>query len=164
MPSPLAYTFTLSVLSLFFLPLTTLAEPHADTMKGAELFLARDIKWQEAPASLPKGALMALLEGNLTKEGPFVVRIKFPDGYRIMPHTHPKRERVTVLSGILNIGMGEVFDQKTARAMPAGTYGSWQEGMKHFGWATGETVIQIHGMGPWSIQYVNPDDDPRNKK
>ena len=60
--------------------------------------------------------------------------------------------------------MGDKFDEKAGQAMPAGIYGSWQEGMKHFGWATGETIIQLHGIGPWAIQYVNPDDDPRNKK
>jgi quercetin dioxygenase-like cupin family protein len=164
MPSPLCYAITLSSLSLFLLPLATPAEPPGPDMKGAELFLAKDLKWQNGPASLPKGALIALLEGDPSKEGPFVIRIKFPDGCRIMPHTHPKRERVTVLSGVLNIGMGEKFDEKAGRAMPAGSYGSWPEGMKHFGWATGETVIQLHGIGPWSIQYLNPDDDPRNKK
>jgi quercetin dioxygenase-like cupin family protein len=164
MKSPLHYGIPLSGLSLFFLLLAAQAEPHATPMKMAELFLGKDIKWQEAPASIPKGAKIALLEGDLAKEGPFVIRIKFPDGYRIMPHTHPKRERVTVLSGTLNIGMGERFDEKAGRAMPAGSYGSWPEGMKHYGWATGETVIQLHGIGPWSIQYVNPDDDPRNSK
>jgi Domain of unknown function (DUF4437) len=164
MPSRLCYAITLSSLSLSLLPLATPAEPHGPGMKGAELFLAKDLKWQDGPASLPKGALIALLEGDPSKEGPFVIRIKFPDGCRIMPHTHPKRERVTVISGILNIGMGEKFDEKAGRAMPAGSYGSWPEGMKHFGWATGETVIQLHGIGPWSIQYLNPDDDPRNSK
>jgi quercetin dioxygenase-like cupin family protein len=164
MKSPRRFVIPLSGLSLFFLFLPSHAEPLATPMKMANLFLATDIKWQEAPASIPKGAKIALLEGDLAKEGPFVIRIKFPDGCRIMPHTHPRRERVTVLSGTLNIGMGEKFDEKAGRAMPAGSYGSWPEGMKHFGWATGETVIQLHGIGPWSIQYVKPDDDPRNQK
>jgi hypothetical protein len=152
------------MLSLCSFPLAGHDEPHAPLMKGADLFRAADLKWQDAPASLAKGAKIALLEGDLSKEGPFVVRIKFPDGYRVLPHTHPKRERVTVLSGTLYIGMGGTFDEKAGVAMPAGTYGSWPEGMKHFGWAKGETIIQLHGIGPWSIQYVNPEDDPRNKK
>jgi hypothetical protein len=133
-------------------------------MKGAELFLAAELKWQDAPASLPRGAKIALLEGDPNKEGLFVMRIKFPDGYRIMPHTHPKRERVTVISGTLHVGMGAKYNEKAGRAMPTGSFGTWPEGMKHFGWATGETVIQLHGIGPWSIQYVNPDDDPRGKR
>lgn len=133
-------------------------------MADFELFPVDKIKWQEGPPSLPKGSTIAVLEGNPAKEGPFVFRVKLPDGYRIPPHTHPKTERVTVISGIFNIGMGDKFDEKEGQAMPAGTYGHWSPGMKHFVWTKGETVLQFHGTGPWSIQYVNPDDDPRNKK
>jgi hypothetical protein len=88
-----------------------------------DLFTADTIKWQEGPPSLPKGAMIAALEGGPTKEGPFVFRLKVPDGYRIPPHTQPKTERVTVISGTFNIGMGDRFDEKATRAMPAGTYG-----------------------------------------
>ncbi len=128
-----------------------------------ELFAADKIKWQEGPPSLPKGAMIAVLEGNPSKEGPFVFRVKLPDGYRVPPHTHPKTERVTVISGTFNIGMGDKFDEKATKVMAAGAYGYWPAGMKHFVWAKGETVLQFHGMGPWSIQYINPDDDPRKK-
>jgi quercetin dioxygenase-like cupin family protein len=140
--------------------------PSASTEdKGEmELFPADKIKWQEGPASLPKGAMIAVLEGDPTKEGPFVFRLKLPDGYRVPPHTHPKIERVTVISGTFNIGMGDKFEEKSGKAMPAGTYGHWPAGMKHFAWAKGETVLQFHGTGPWSIQYLNAEDDPRNKK
>ena len=71
---------------------------------------------------------------------------------------------MTVISGTFNIGMGDKFDEKATRAMVAGTYGQWPAGMKHFVWTKGETVLQFHGTGPWSIQYVNPEDDPRNQK
>jgi quercetin dioxygenase-like cupin family protein len=137
--------------------------PHEDG-GGATLFPADKITWQEGPPSLPKGAKIAVLEGDPGKEGPFVFRLKLPDGYRVPPHTHPKTERATVLSGTLNLGMGDRFDEKATRPLPAGTYGYWPAGMKHFGWARGETVLQFHGTGPWSIQYVNPEDDPRNQK
>jgi hypothetical protein len=133
-------------------------------MDEFELFPAEKIQWQEGPPSLPKGAMIAVLEGDPLKEGPFVYRLKLPDGYRVPPHTHPKTERVTVLAGTLHIGMGEKFDEPAAKAMPAGTYGYWGAGMKHYAWAQGETVLQFHGTGPWSIQYVNPRDDPRNQK
>ena len=122
------------------------------------------LKWQAGPPSLPKGAQIAVLEGDPSKEGPFVFRVKAPDGYRIPPHTHPKMERVTVISGQFNIGMGEKFDEKALQPMPAGTYGYWEPGMKHFVLIKGETVAQFHGTGPWTIQYVNPADDPRNQK
>jgi quercetin dioxygenase-like cupin family protein len=135
---------------------------HPD--KDHEILTPADVKWQDGPASLPKGAQMAVLEGDPAKDGPFVLRVKLPDGFRIAPHTHPKDERVTVLSGTLYLGTGEKFDEKRAVAMPAGSYGRTGAGMKHFGWVKGETVLQLHGTGPWSIQYVNPEDDPRNKK
>lgn len=140
------------------------AEPPHDAMGDANLFPVDRIVWQEGPPSLPKGAKIAVLEGNPNAEGPFVFRVKVPDGYRIPPHTHPKVERVTIISGTFNFGMGETFDEKAGQAMPAGTYGHWPAGMKHFVWVTGETVVQFHGMGPWSITYVNPDDDPRKDK
>jgi len=132
--------------------------------EGIELFPVAEIKWQDGPPSLPKGAKIAVLEGDPGKEGPFVFRVKVPDGYRIPVHTHPKTERVTVISGTFNIGMGDKFDMTETKPMPAGTYGHWEAGMKHFVWIKGETVVQFHGMGPWTIQYVNPVDDPRNQK
>src|SRR5262249_13606519 len=143
------------------------AQPPASGHKEAadiELFPLDKIKWQQGPPSLPKGALIAVLEGDPAKEGPFVFRIKIPDRYRVPPHTHPKTERITVISGTFNIGMGDKFDEKSTKPMAAGTYGFWPAGMKHFVWAKGETILQFHGMGPWSIQYLNPSDDPRLKK
>jgi quercetin dioxygenase-like cupin family protein len=137
---------------------------HNDKPGEIELFAAGSIKWKEGPASLPKGAMIAVLEGDPAKEGPFVFRVKVPDGYRVPPHTHPKTERVTVISGTFNIGMGDKFDETTTKPMEAGSYGYWAAGMKHFVWTKGETVLQFHGSGPWSIQYVNPQDDPRNGK
>lgn len=144
-----------------------LGEPPVASPKKegkVELFSPARIKWQEGPPSLPKGALMAILEGDPAKEGPFVFRVKLPDGYRIPPHTHPKTERITVLSGKFHIGMGDKFDEKTGNTMTVGTYGYWPAGMSHFVWTKGETILQFHGRGPWSIQYVNPKDDPRNQK
>lgn len=120
-----------------------------------------EIKWLDSPPSLPPGAKVALLEGDPAKEGFFAMRIRMPDGYRIPPHTHPKVEHVTVISGTFNFGMGEKFDQSATQEMPAGTFGFWPAGMKHFVWVKGETVVQLHGIGPWKIEYVNPADDPR---
>jgi quercetin dioxygenase-like cupin family protein len=143
---------------------TAAGDPTASSHAEAELFSPDRIKWQEGPASLPRGAMIAVLEGDPSKEGPFVFRVKIPDDYRIPPHTHPKTERVTVISGTFNIGMGEKFDKKETKPMVAGTYGHWAAGMKHFVWAKGETIVQFHGMGPWSIEYLDPKDDPRKAK
>lgn len=136
-------------------------------MKTAQdhgFFNLSDIKWVDGPASLPSGAKMAILEGNLAEAGPFTLRFLVPDGYVIPPHSHPAVEHVTVISGTLNLGMGEKFDKSAGRALTAGSFAFMPAGMRHFAWATGETVLQIHGIGPWRINYVNPADDPRHKK
>lgn len=138
--------------------------PARHDKSDLELFVPGQVKWQDGPPSLPKGAMMAILEGDPNKEGPFVFRLKLPDGYRVPPHTHPKTERVTVIAGTFHIGMGDKFDDKAGKVMPAGSYGHWPTGMKHFVWTKGETILQFHGDGPWSIKYVNAEDDPRSKK
>lgn len=132
--------------------------------KEQEILTPADMKWQPGPTTLAKGAEVVILEGDPSKDGPFVMRIKLPDGFKVLPHTHPKDERVTIITGTLYLGHGATFDEKAAKAMPAGSYGVTAAGMKHFGWVKGETVLQLHGTGPWSIEYVNPADDPRSKK
>lgn len=112
---------------------------------------------------MPAGMKMTVLEGDPTKPGPYVVRLRMIDGCRIPPHMHPGTERVTILAGTLHWGMGEKFDQNAAQALTAGTYAYWPAGMKHFAWTTGETEIQLHGTGPWGITYLDPTDDPRQK-
>jgi quercetin dioxygenase-like cupin family protein len=85
----------------------------------------------------------------------------FPAGYRIPPHSHPGDEHVTVISGNLNVGMGDTFDRKKPTVLHPGTFGVIPAGMHHFAWTKGPTVIQLHGNGPWSINYVNPADAPK---
>lgn len=154
-----AIAVAVTLLSVF----PSVGDDHRDSMKAA-LHKPDELKWKDGPASLPKGAKIAILEGDPSKEGSFVFRVKVPDGYKIPPHTHPNPERVTVISGTFHIGMGEKFDASKGEAMPAGTYGTWPAKMKHFVWVKGETVIQFHGEGPWTINYLNPDDDPRKEK
>jgi quercetin dioxygenase-like cupin family protein len=120
------------------------------------------IKWADVP-SLPPGAKIAVLEGPMNEARPFTVRLRFPAGYRIPPHIHPAVERVTVLSGTFHLGMGEKFDAPAAQAMPAGAIAIMPSGMVHFAWTTGETVVQLHGTGPWGITYVHDADDPRKQ-
>ncbi len=158
MPRQVRTSALLAVLTLALVA----AGDHAAKM-GETVVTPEDVKWQDGPPSLPKGAKMALLDGDPSKEGHFVLRVKMPDGYRIMPHTHPKDERLTILSGTLYVGMGDKFDEKAGKALPAGSYGRMPAGMKHFAWVRGETVLQLNGEGPWAINYVNPDDDPRKK-
>ncbi|HEX2713720.1 MAG TPA: cupin domain-containing protein [Candidatus Acidoferrales bacterium] len=128
------------------------------------LFTPSDIKWVEAPNALPSGAKLAVLEGDPFKAGLYTMRLSMPAGYQIPPHWHVRTEHVTVVSGTFNLGMGEKFDKNAGHAMPAGTFGFLAPQMRHFAWANEETVIQLHGMGPWEIVYVNPSDDPRRAK
>jgi hypothetical protein len=149
---------SLSIMLLFWLSVSA----AADQMKGMGLFAPAEVPWSEGPASLHKGAQMAVLEGDPAQEGPFTMRLRFPDGFVVSPHWHTQIEHVTVLAGTLHFGMGEKFDRAATRPMPAGAVGFWPVGMKHFAWAQGESVLQLHGQGPWTITYVDPKDDPRN--
>ena len=119
-----------------------------------------EIDWQPA-AVLPAGAMMAVLAGDLAKEGPFVFRIKVPDGFEMPPHFHPGLENVTVISGTLGIGMGESFDVSALRDLGAGALVVIPPESPHFVRSKGATEVQVHGIGPWGLTYVNPADDPR---
>ncbi|TVQ14833.1 MAG: DUF4437 domain-containing protein [Balneolaceae bacterium] len=125
------------------------------------IYPAGDIEWQDAPASLEPGGKVAILEGNPSEAGVFTMRIKMPDGYYIYPHWHPNVERVTVISGNFLLGSGEKIDRETTEKLKPGSYTSMPPGMRHFAIADGETVIQLTSVGPWIINYVNPEDDPR---
>ena len=111
----------------------SLVRSSAEETQGADmrLYPPTTIEWKTGPAALPPGARMAVLEGDPTKEGPFVVRFQFPEGYHIPPHTHPKTERVTVISGTLYLATGEALDRVSAKKLPAGSFGYWPAGMKH---------------------------------
>ena len=119
----------------------------------------QDIKWGPAPPSLPAGAQAAVLCGDPGKEGLFAFRLKVPKGYHIAPHTHPKPEIVTVLSGTARLGMGTT----AAQVLPADSFFALTPGSEHYFFADEETVIQLNSTGPWGINYVNPKDDPRQK-
>jgi hypothetical protein len=140
------------------------AEQSGDAkMADHGLFTPDAIKWGDAPGALPAGAKLAVLEGNPMQSGIYTMRLWVPDGYKIPPHHHLQVEHVTVISGTFNLGMGDTFDETKGSAMPAGTFGFLPPHTNHFAWAKGETVIQLHGNGPWGIIYANPKDDPRKK-
>lgn len=122
---------------------------------------ADDVEFKPGPATLPGGAQFAVLLGDPSKEGPFVMRLKFPAGYDIPPHRHPKEEHVTVLSGGFGMAMGEKHDRNAATLYPAGTFIQIPTGEAHFAWTDEETVVQINAMGPFGIEYVDAEDDPR---
>lgn len=135
----------------------------ADTMVEHTAVAPQEIAWGPAPAALPPGAEAAVLFGDPSKDGLFVLRLKLPESYRIPPHTHPVDEVVTVISGTFSLGMGESADRNTARPLPAGSFVALPPDMPHFVFIEEETVVQISTIGPWGLTYVNPEDDPRPK-
>jgi hypothetical protein len=136
---------------------------HADE-KDHVVVTPDKIKWGPAPPALPSGAQVAVLAGDPTKSGMYTMRVKLPDGFKVPPHWHPTDENVTVIQGTFNIGRGEKFDRAATQEMPAGSYMRMPKTMQHFAWTKGETIVQVHGMGPFEINYVNAADDPRKSK
>ena len=125
-------------------------------------FRPDEVDWQPGPGSFEEGSEFAVLEGDPSQDGVFTMQIKMPDGFVINPHWHPNVERVTVLAGTFLLGSGEVVDEEAAEELPTGTYASMPPEMVHHAIADGETIIQLTSVGPWEINYVNPDDDPRD--
>jgi mannose-6-phosphate isomerase-like protein (cupin superfamily) len=124
-------------------------------------FTPDQVKWGPAPPFLPPGAQLAVLEGDpMASSGDFTIRLKMPEGYKVAPHTHPHRENVTVLSGTLKVGMGDQFDAGKMMSFGTGSFAYLDPSMHHYAAASGETVIQIHGMSPVKFNYINPADDP----
>ena len=135
----------------------------AQTTDAHKVLTPQEIKWGPAPASIPPGAQAAVLYGDPGKEGLFALRLKLPKGYHIPPHTHPKPEVVTVVSGTFRLGMGKTADQSKAQALPAGSFFAMTPGMEHYAFADEDTIVQLNSTGPWGLTYVNPKDDPRQK-
>jgi hypothetical protein len=158
---------TLTVFATLLLVGAGLAAAHEKkaTAKKAPhtMFVPGQIEWVDGPASLPPGAKMAVLEGDPSKPGYFAMRLRAPDGYRVMPHWHPNVERITVISGTFHMGLGDKFTEEGAHALTAGTYATMQPKVNHFAWTEGETEIQVTTLGPWKLVYVDPNDDPRKK-
>jgi quercetin dioxygenase-like cupin family protein len=137
--------------------------PAAWGQPGTHVMITPDeLKWTDVP-SLPAGAKVAVIEGPISEAVPFTFRLKFPANYQIPAHWHPAIEHVTVISGVLNMGMGDKLNRSGTKALSAGSAAIMPPKSNHFVWNDGETVVQIHGVGPWAINYINPADDPRKK-
>jgi quercetin dioxygenase-like cupin family protein len=121
------------------------------------------ITWGPMPSGLPPGAQSALLSGDPGSSGPFVIRVKAPAGYTVPPHHHSKDEDVTVIAGKVGFGMGETLSKDLGKAFPAGSFAHMPAGMVHCAWSEEDSIIQISGVGPFDIIYVNATDDPRNQ-
>ena len=142
----------------------TTSPSTAATTPGHVMLNPAQIKWGDPPASLRKGARLAVVSGDPGGAGPFTIRLKLPAGYRISPHWHPTDENVTVISGTFSLGMGEKFDQASMKTLTAGGYALLPAEMRHFAWTRGGGIVQVHGTGPFVLNYVNPSDDPSQPK
>jgi len=125
--------------------------------------LPEDIDWKPFPA-FPPSARLAVVVGDPTKPGPYVIRVKVPSGVKLMPHKHPEDRVYTIISGVFYIGLGDQFDADKLQAYPPGSVIVLPGNTHHFHWAkSGEYVSQVQGIGPLGLEYLDTRDDPRNK-
>ena len=132
---------------------STTAKPEAMSVNSGE------IKWGEAPPDLPSGAQMAVLHGDPSKRVSYTLRLKVPAGYKIAPHWHSKDEQLTIISGAFVLHMGDTMEAP-ASTLTAGGFHFLPGKMHHAAETTEETVVQVDGMGPFDIHYLNPADNP----
>jgi uncharacterized RmlC-like cupin family protein len=135
----------------------------ADDAGSATTIKADQMKWSPAPPGLPSGAVICVLEGDPSKPGLFAIRVKVPSGYVVRPHWHSNDENITVISGKMFLGHGDKFDKSIGQEIGPGDFARMPAKMHHFAYNDEETIFQLHGMGPFDIHYINPDDDPRGK-
>jgi quercetin dioxygenase-like cupin family protein len=122
---------------------------------------AEEIQWKSFPA-FPPEARLAVLVGDPTRAGPYVIRVKLPGGTRMMAHKHPEDRIYTVISGTFYIGLGEEFDAAKLTAHAPGTVLVLPGGQAHFHWAqSGDYITQVYGIGPLGLEYLDGADDPR---
>jgi len=143
--------------------LVALAAPASIAAEDHGVVRAGEVEWSPGPASLPPGAEAAVLYGDPGTEGLFALRLKLPPDYRLPAHTHPKPEIVTVVSGTFHLGTGDEAKRDDTQALEAGSFFAFAPGMAHYAHTEEETVIQLNSTGPWSLDYVDPEDDPRKQ-
>jgi quercetin dioxygenase-like cupin family protein len=134
----------------------------ATANRSAEMDHNTQINWGPAPAVFPPGAQFAVVQGDPSVAGAiFTVRLRFPNGYILPPHTHPTDEHVTVLRGTFLVGLGENFSKDALQALKEDGFITAPANMAHFASARGITEVQVHAIGPFQLTYVHPEDDPR---
>jgi quercetin dioxygenase-like cupin family protein len=139
-----------------------MTRPHQPDQAVFRSVLPEDIDW-EPFAAFPPSARLAVVVGRPSEPGPYVVRVKVPSGVKLMPHRHQEDRVYTVMSGVFYIGLGDQFDETALQAYPPGSVIVLPGDTAHFHWArSGEYVTQVTAIGPISLAYVNPRDDPRN--
>lgn len=145
--------------------IVALALPLLVTASAAQAKTApAPLKWGPAPPALPSGAQMAVVSGDPGKTGMFTIQLKMPANYAVPPHSHPTNEVVKVMSGKLHYAMTDKMDMAKASTLTAGHSVTMKATMHHWVHAPAPATVQVSGMGPFAITYVDPKDDPRNAK
>jgi len=138
------------------------ATPRLGYAEDAMLSVTPDqMKW--APLDAVPGAEIAAVSGDPSKPEPFVMEIRWPEGSKIGPHWHSNTERVTVISGTGVVGMGDSIDLQKGGTLPSGGYASMPAKMHHWFVARTAVVMLLEGNGPFDVNFVHPEDDPRKK-
>jgi quercetin dioxygenase-like cupin family protein len=151
------------MLALAVVTIAGLAAAQGTTPSKHVMTTAAALTWGDPPPIFEKGAQFTVVSGDPGQAGLYVVRLKMPAGYKIAPHWHPTDEHVTVLSGTFALGMGDAFDKAKMQELPAGGYALLPADMRHYAMAKTEAIVQVHGMGPFKLTYVNPADDPSTR-
>ncbi len=141
--------------------LTAQAKSASTSIAMSERTHDPNIQWGPAPAVFPAGAQMAVLAGDPSSSGEYTLRLKMPNGYRIAPHTHPTDENVTVIEGTFLVGLGTTFQTAGMLRLPEGGFITAPAQHAHYAEARGATIVQVNGMGPFQLTYVNPADAPK---
>ena len=142
--------------------MATETRPHESGQAVFKSVLPEDIDWKPF-AAFPSSVRLAVVVGQPSEPAPYVIRVRVPGGVKLMPHRHPEDRVYTVISGVFYIGLGEQFDADRLHAYPPGSVIVLPGNTSHFHWARyGEYVSQVTAIGPLNLEYLNPEDDPRN--
>ena len=134
-------------------------QPGQDVFKA---IMSEDVEWKSF-AAFPPSVRLAVVVGQPSEAGPYVVRVKVPGDVKLMPHSHPEDRVYTVISGVFYIGLGDRFEADKLQAYPPGSVIVLPGNIPHFHWAkSGEYITQVSAIGPLGLSYVNAEDDPRN--
>ncbi|MGO8986158.1 MAG: cupin domain-containing protein [Terriglobales bacterium] len=143
-------------------PLRSMVRAHQPGQDVFRSILSEDLEWKPF-AAFPPSVRLAVVVGHPSEAGPYTIRVKVPRGVKLMPHRHPEDRVYTVISGVFYIGLGDQFDPDKLQAYPPGSVIVLPGDTFHFHWAkSGEYVTQVTAIGPLGLEYLSPNDDPRN--
>jgi len=117
------------------------------------------MKWVAQGGLALPGLEQVNLVGDPVKPGPYTLRLRFPKGFKVAPHTHPDSREVTILSGTFATGYGEKFNAADLKILPAGSFYTEPANVPHYIEIMEDTVLQITGMGPSGRKFLKAPDN-----